>query len=155
LGAKKPFFEWLALVWLDNLAIFNPMRKLKTTLLRLPALFIAGFLWFLSSQSSLPRPPGLLAWDKLQHLLAYGALGFAIGLWASPAFWKRRPALAVLLTTLAGSVYGAIDEIHQHFVPGRVCDFWDWVANTLGAFLGALAILLLAKKLKTKDSNWI
>ena len=135
-------------MWLYDLAIFNPMRTLKTTLLRLPALLIAGFLWFLSSQSSLPQPPGLLAWDKLQHLLAYGALGFTIGLWASPAFWKRRPALAVLLTTLVGSIYGAIDEIHQYFVPGRVCDFWDWAANTLGAFLGALTIMFFMRKFK-------
>jgi len=118
----------------------------KTILLRLPAPLIAGTLWFLSSQSTLPQPPGVLAWDKLQHLLAYGALGFAIGLWIPQAFWKRRPRLALLVTTLIGSVYGAIDEIHQYFVPGRHSNVWDWVANTLGSFLGALAIMLIMSK---------
>jgi VanZ family protein len=109
-------------------------------LLRLPALLIAGFIWFLSSQHILPQPKGILGWDKLQHLLAYGALGLAAGLWASPVFWKRRPVLALLLTMLAGSAYGAIDEFHQDFV-GRDCNVWDWIADTLGAFLGALAVM--------------
>jgi len=123
----------------------------RTILLRLPALLIAGTLWFLSSQSTLPQPPGVLGWDKLQHLLAYGALGFAVGLWISQAFWKRRPRLALLLTTLIGSVYGAIDEIHQYFVPGRHSNVWDWVANTLGAFLGALAVMLIMSKFMRAD----
>ena len=122
------------------------MRLFQKILLRLPAPLIAGTLWFLSSQSTLPQPPGPLGWDKLQHLLAYGALGFAIGLWISPAFWKRRPIPAILLTTAIGSAYGVIDEIHQYFVPGRHSDVWDWAANTLGSLLGALAIMLIMRK---------
>jgi len=122
------------------------MRLFQKILLRLPALLIAGTLWFLSSQSTLPQPPGPLGWDKLQHLLAYGALGFAIGLWISPAFWKLRPIAAVLVTVLIGSAYGAIDEIHQYFVPGRHSNFWDWVANTLGSILGALTLLFILKR---------
>jgi len=122
------------------------MHKLKPILLKLPAPIIAGSLWFLSSQSTLPQPPGVFGWDKLQHLLAYGVLGFAIGLWISPAFWRNRSLLALLLTTLIGSVYGAIDEIHQYFVPGRHSNVFDWVANTLGSFLGALALMLVMRK---------
>ncbi|MDR0456003.1 MAG: VanZ family protein [Treponema sp.] len=124
------------------------MRLSQAILLRLPALLIAGLLWFLSSQSTLPQPKGIFGWDKLQHFLAYGALGFAVGLWAFPSFWKRRPALALLLATLAGSAYGAIDEFHQYFVPGRECDVWDWIADTLGAFLGVLALMLCMRILK-------
>ena len=130
------------------------MRLFQKVLLRLPAPLIAGTLWFLSSQTTLPQPPGPLGWDKLQHLLAYGALGFAIGLWITPAFWKRRPMLAVLLTTLTGSVYGIIDEIHQYFVPGRHSNVWDWVANTLGSLLGALAIMFAVRIYhRTNDTN--
>jgi len=79
-------------------------------------------------------------------LLAYGVLGFAIGLWISSSFWRSRSFLALLLTTLIGSAYGAIDEIHQYFVPGRHSNVWDWVANTLGSFLGALALMVIMKK---------
>jgi VanZ family protein len=119
--------------------------RFHTLLLRLPAPLIVGGIWLLSSQSTLPQPKGVLGWDKLQHFLAYGVLGVSVGLWALPVFWKRRPVLALLLTTLVGSVCGVIDEVHQYFVPGRSCDVWDWLADTLGALLGALAIMILVK----------
>jgi VanZ family protein len=117
-------------------------------LLRLPALLIAGIIWFLSSQSILPQPKGILGWDKLQHLAAFAALAAAVGLWVSPAFGKRRPVLSLLLTALVGSAYGVIDGLHQYFVPGRDCNFWDWLADTLGAFLGAAAMALTMNRLK-------
>jgi VanZ family protein len=128
-------------------------KLMKKILLRLPALLIAGLLWFLSSQSILSQPQGILGWDKLQHMLAFGVLSIAVGFWIRLAFWRRRTVLALSITTLIGSVYGAIDELHQYFVPGRDSDVWDWVADTLGAFLGALAIMLLFKKTKFGEIN--
>jgi VanZ family protein len=119
-------------------------RKL---LFRLPAPLIAAIIWFLSSQSILPHPPGIIGWDKLLHFSAYGALGIVVGLWISPAFWNRRPVLSLLFVTIIGSVYGVTDELHQYFVPGRDCDIWDWVADTLGAFTGALAVMIAIKKI--------
>jgi VanZ family protein len=119
---------------------------IRPLLLRLPALLIAAIIWFLSSQSILPHPPGIIGWDKLLHFSAYGALGIAVGLWISPAFWKRRPALSLLLVTIIASAYGVTDELHQYFVPGRDCDIWDWVADTLGAFTDALAVMIVMKR---------
>jgi VanZ family protein len=115
-------------------------------LLRLPALLIAGVIWFLSSQSSLPHPQNIFGLDKVLHFTAYGALGIAVGLWIPPAFWKRRLAISLLLVTIITSAYGVTDELHQSFVPGRDCDIWDWVADTLGAFFGALAVMMVVKK---------
>jgi len=115
-------------------------------LLRLPALLIAAVIWFLSSQSTLPQPKGILGWDKLQHFAVFAILAAAVGLWVSPAFWKRRSVLALLLAALIGSAYGAVDEIHQYFVPGRYSTFWDWLADTLGAFFGAAAMLLFIRR---------
>jgi len=119
----------------------------QAILLRLPALLIAGGIWFLSSQSTLPQPKGIFGWDKLQHLAAFAVLAAAVGLWVTPAFWKRRSVLALLLVALVSSAYGAIDELHQYFVPGRFSSFWDWLADTLGAFFGAAAVLLLMRRL--------
>ena len=125
------------------MSIKSPFRAI---LLRLPALLIAGVIWFLSSQSTLPQPKGILGWDKLQHGAAFAALAAAVGLWISPAFWKRRSFLALLLAGLIGSAYGAVDEFHQYFVPGRYSTFWDWLADTLGAFFGAAAMLLFIRR---------
>jgi VanZ family protein len=122
---------------------------MKKILFRLPALLIAGLIWILSSQSILPQPKGILGWDKLQHLLAYGVLSIAVGFWINTAFTKHRPVLFLLITMLTASAYGAIDEFHQYFVPGRDCNVWDWIADTLGAFLGALAVMLLMIKTKS------
>lgn len=68
--------------------------------------------------------------DKVIHAVAYGIL--ALLLYGA----TRRTWLAVLLTSL----YGITDEIHQHFVPGRSADGFDWLADTVGA---TLAVLLL------------
>ena len=124
---------------------------LKIVWLRIPALLIAGVIWVFSSQSTLPQPKGILGWDKLHHVAAFAVIAVAAGLWASPAFWKRRPFLALLLTMLAGSAYGAIDEFHQYFVPGRDCNVWDWLADTIGAFLGALAMMLFMRRLQPTE----
>jgi len=35
------------------------------------------------------------------------------------------------------AVYGILDEIHQHFVPGRACMFSDMLINAAGAAVGA------------------
>jgi VanZ family protein len=110
-------------------------------LFRLPALLIAGAIWFLSSQSILPQPKGILGFDKLQHLIAYLVLAGAAGFWISPEFWRQRRFLALLLVVLVSSVYGAIDEAHQFFTPGRDCNVWDWIADTIGAILGAAGIM--------------
>jgi VanZ family protein len=50
------------------------------------------------------------------------------GSWANAAF-----PLAVLFTSL----YGISDEIHQAFVPFRDSNWLDWVADTIGAAVGA------------------
>ena len=117
-------------------------QRLQQILLRLPAPLIAVLIWFFSSQPVLPRPPGILGFDKFQHLLAYAALAFAMCFWVSPAFRKRRPITTLVLAALAGSLYGVVDEVHQYFVPSRDCNIQDWAADTLGAAVGAVVMML-------------
>lgn len=112
---------------------------------------IIAFIWFLSSQSTLPQPKGILGFDKLQHLIAYAVLAIAVGLWASVETWKRRPIFTMLITALITSLFGVIDEIHQYFVPGRDANIWDWIADTIGAFLGATALMFFMKSRKDKN----
>ncbi|MDR1956366.1 MAG: VanZ family protein [Treponema sp.] len=115
---------------------------------KIPALLIAGAIWLLSSQSVLPTPKGILGFDKLQHLLAYGALAVAIGPWFSLKQWKTIPGRCMVLVIMSASAYGVSDEIHQYFVPGRDCNGWDWLADTLGACGGAGLVMVIARKLR-------
>jgi VanZ family protein len=89
----------------------------------------------------LPQVKGILGFDKFQHLFAYLVLSAAVGLWISPASWRKRRVLGFFLTAVIASIYGVADEIHQYFTPGRDCNIWDWIADTLGTILGAAAIM--------------
>jgi VanZ family protein len=117
----------------------NP-KKTPRLLLKLPAPLVAGLIWVLSSQSSLPRPEGVFGLDKAEHFLAYAVLSAAAGLWISPASWRRRAWTCFLLIAGIAAAYGFIDEVHQSFVPGRDCSVWDWLADALGSAAGAALI---------------
>jgi VanZ family protein len=129
------------------------IMNIKKILPKLPALVVVGGIWFLSSQSILPVPKGILGFDKFQHLLAYLVLAGTLSLWFPLEQWAQHWLRTILLTTLVSSVYGVGDEIHQYFVPGRDCNVWDWIADTIGAFLGAFAAYAVMKLWRTRKLN--
>jgi VanZ family protein len=101
---------------------------------------VGAYLALIFYLSSLPDPlPALTerVWDKALHFVEYGGLAalVAAALLASGAAARRAALLAVALA----SAYGATDEVHQAFVPNRSSDVRDWVADTVGAALGAAA----------------
>jgi VanZ family protein len=56
--------------------------------------------------------------------------------------WAAGPAIArqaVVLAILTASVYGITDEVHQAFVPLRESSWQDWLADTIGAVIGAMS----------------
>ncbi len=106
----------------------------------------AALIFALSAESKpLPfLPPALWRFDKLLHLAEYAVLG-ALVAWALRL--GGRPTARVFgLALLAGSLYGASDELHQKFVPERTADPRDWAADTAGAALGAAAVTFLRRR---------
>jgi hypothetical protein len=92
---------------------------------------LAATIFAESSRSQLAGPSGP-GDDKVEHFAVYGLLGtIIIRVW--PGRWTAW--MSILLV----SAYGASDEWHQHFTPGRSMEVADWVADTLGA---ACAIIL-------------
>jgi VanZ family protein len=70
--------------------------------------------------------------DKLAHGGLYLILGLSLG-------WGRRSAgssVPWVTMLLVGVGYGALDEWHQSFVPGRDVSVGDWVADGAGVLLG-------------------
>lgn len=54
---------------------------------------------------------------------------------------------ACIIAVVCASLYGVSDEIHQLFVPERMCDPMDWLVDTLGASLGSsIAYAVLRKR---------
>ena len=81
--------------------------------------------------------------DKLAHFGAYGLLGLltARALLAAP---RRRSAWVG--AAIGISAYGAIDEVHQRFIPGRFADVADWAADSVGGIAGLTAMAALSRR---------
>lgn len=109
----------------------------------LPVALYAGMIFFLSAQSHPDEqlPSFLLkdVSDKVLHAVEYGILA----LLCCRAFrWAAGPAVArqaLVLAIVTASVYGITDEVHQAFVPLRESSWLDWLADTIGATIGALS----------------
>jgi len=104
----------------------------------LPALLYAAVIFALSAQANPLQslPPEILVHDKLLHLLEYAVLGALLVPGLRLAGFSARGAL--LLAVALASLYGVTDEVHQSFVPGRTADVFDWMADTVGAAIGAI-----------------
>jgi len=99
-----------------------------------------ALLWWTSSQQLDGGGAGLLRslLHNCAHVVAYGAMG-ALALIARRG---RRPARGsdVFVAVALAMAYGAVDELHQRFVPGRSCSLADLGADTFGAALGAALV---------------
>ena len=94
-------------------------------------LALAAMIGFASGQSRVASPE-IAEFDKVAHFFVYGLLATLV---ARNLPVSRRVWLAILLVSL----FGASDEWHQSFTPGRSATVADWVADTLGAALAAAA----------------
>lgn len=88
------------------------------------------------------RPGGGRPWiphlDKVVHLVLYAPVGFLFVRWYRR--WKPTPRMvrrwAIIAAAVFGAAYGVTDELHQSFVPGRVLDPFDALADACGSALG-------------------
>lgn len=105
------------------------------------AIYMAA-IFLVSADPSPPMPSSVS--DKPLHALAYFGLAVlalravARGL---PARVTRRRAVAALVIAVG---YGATDELHQMFVPGRSAELYDLYADAIGAAGGLMACYLWA-----------
>src|SRR5262245_23144747 len=83
--------------------------------------------------------------DKGIHFVEYGTLA-ALLVHAFRGSWASLRAPALLFAAWSVTVFwGLLDEIHQAFVPGRVADVRDVVADALGGLLGAAIYLVIVR----------
>ena len=114
-----------------------------------PVSLYAGVIFYLSAQSH-PEdqlPSFLLKEisDKVLHAVEYGILSLLCYRAFSRAAGPGLARQAVVLAILTAAVYGLTDEVHQAFVPLRESSWQDWLADTVGATLPAVAVGRITK----------
>ena len=110
---------------------FIHIKALDSALLILYCVLI----YWLSDQSTLPTPDLFQHQDKVIHAGAYFVMA-AFAFRAFRHFISSQPVLFISILIFC-SLYGMSDEWHQSFVPGRMSDTADWLADTLGGVLFA------------------
>jgi hypothetical protein len=101
-----------------------------------PPLMWVAIILIGTSWPSISVGPDVQHLDKVVHFTAYAVLS-ALILRAMPS--PRDVGTVVIVIALV-SVFGAVDEWHQSFIPGRSMSFADWVADSAGALAGALSV---------------
>lgn len=105
----------------------------------LPLGLYALFIFILSSIPSDEFPEIDVPFiDKYTHFIEYAIFSFltirALIKEDTIKNYISKSLSAIVITAL----YGATDELHQLFVPGRNCEIMDLLADLLGAFIGVV-----------------
>lgn len=94
----------------------------------LPAVVWAAAMLYVSSVPKVAEATQLFrGCDKVLHFIEYCVLGITLRYWT-----VRRGKLLVG----GGIAFGALDELHQIWVPNRIASFWDLVADATGVIFG-------------------
>ena len=112
----------------------------------LPAALIMAVSCYLSSMPTVKVMPSFWSADKLVHVVCFGVFAFWVAFGCCSPVSRHcggRRLWLWLAPVLFVAVYGATDELHQSFTPGRSCSFYDWCADFVGAAVGSYVHLWL------------
>lgn len=117
----------------------------------IPRRWIPPLLWaaLILGATSFPNPdlPAPGRTDLLAHCGMYGVLGLLVARAVASA-----RTVALIAVVAACSAFGALDEWHQLYIPGRYGSVDDWGADTLGAALGVVAYAAAARRRRERTT---
>jgi VanZ family protein len=117
-------------------------RRRAERLCRWPVLL--AWMALIFALSSIPNEvvnvaPQRIPFDKMAHGSEYAVLGFLLfGIGRASARGASAGVLLAVAAVAVATLYGASDEFHQRFVPGRDPDLHDLAADAIGSAVGAL-----------------
>ena len=90
--------------------------------------------------------------DKIVHGFEFGVLALLMA-WAFARSQRANVTVAhVAASLILSSAYGVSDEVHQYFVPGRDVTLGDFLADVIGAGVGACVAYILGRA-RTRSSH--
>jgi len=111
--------------------------------------WVAAIVWaaFIELLTSLPAsafPDIKATWriDWLVHFCLYGMFGLLLSRVGVASGWSRSRFVQL---ALAISAFGALDELHQLFIPSRSAEVMDWVMDTVGSSTGVSVLAWAAR----------
>lgn len=84
--------------------------------------------------------------DKVAHISEYGLFALLLFRALNGTLTKTSFLLLALFTVIITVGYGASDEFHQVFVPGRTSDVKDLFADGLGSVM-AMTVIFIKRRL--------
>lgn len=109
-----------------------------------------ALIYWLSDQPRLEIPQLFRHQDKIFHATAYSIMGLLAWKYFSCSIHKLK--LLAITSLFFPVLFGATDEWHQSFVSGRYADIFDWLADTTGAGL-VIMTLVIRKKIKQNSHD--
>jgi VanZ family protein len=100
---------------------------------------------FVSSSIEQPQIVPASVGDKTLHGVAYAGLALLTLRALAGGAWAGVTARAAITAVALAAAYGVTDEVHQLFVPGRVFDARDMLADLTGAAAACAAAWLVAR----------
>jgi VanZ family protein len=107
-----------------------------------PAIIYSGIIFCVSGIPNLKAPGAEHNLDKVIHFMEYIPLGFLVCRALRVNFFGLDAKTLLSLAVFITSLYAMSDEFHQSFVPGRSCDWHDWLADTIGSMVGSSLFLV-------------
>lgn len=138
-----------------RIRLYKFLKKHKIKLIYVPLVTYWLILFGLTTFPTKSLPSVAFS-DKIKHFIAYFILTVLLK-FALHFQEKYDISLKVcgLITLGIIGFYGLLDEIHQYFIPGRYCEFYDWVANILGGLIGVILVGLFIRKNQERNAEVI
>jgi len=130
--------------------LFEFLEKRKIWLVYIP-LSIYWIILLIATSLPIDQLPSIGISDKINHFLAFFILAILLNL--TITFQRKNYFLfdhSLILTFTVCVLYGAFDEIHQMWIPGRYSELLDWLADGIGALAGVLFLNFLMNKFDYK-----
>jgi len=127
--------------------LYSTLQKHKVYLVYLPLVIYWLIIFIATSIPTDAMPQLFKAQDKLEHFAAYFILEILLALtFHFQNKFPRAKKNPIAFSLLFLSLYAAVDEIHQYFIPGRYADVLDWAADVIGGMMAIFIVLIFLKK---------